>query len=78
MIRLKVFTREDVDGGYDGTILNHLRPRAYMTSYSFNEMMKYAKEELEWAGIKEEDVVEFEIYNKEQHWTDYVSREGLN
>lgn len=76
MIQVKVYTKEDIENGYDGTLLNHLRPRRYMTSYSFKEMMKYAREELYWADIKEEDVSGFEIFNKSEHWTDYIKRES--
>lgn len=75
MIKIKVFTKEDVEGGYDGTLLTHLRPRRYMTGYSFEQLMKYAKEELYWQDIKEEDVVGFEIFNKEEHWTQYIEKE---
>lgn len=76
MIKIKVFTREDEEGGYNGTELTHLRPRAYMTGYSFETLMKYAREELYWADIPEDEVVGFEIFNKEDHWTDYISREA--
>ena len=75
MIRIRVFTKEDCEGGYNGTELIHLRPRSYMTGYSFDELLKYAKEELYWNDINEEDVEYFEIYNKEQHWTSYTERE---
>ena len=75
MIKIKVFTKEDVDGGYDGTELSHLRPRRYMTGYTFEELMKYACEELYWQDIKEEDVVGFEIFDKKEHWTQYIERE---
>ena len=75
MTQIKVYTKEDTEGCYDGTLLTHLRPRNYMTSYSFEQLMKYAKEELYWADIREEDVVGFEIYNKDQHWTNYIARE---
>lgn len=75
MTQIRVFTKEDHDGGYQGTILNHLRPRAYMTAYSFDQLVKYAKEELYWADINEEDVVEFEIFNKSEHWTTSILKE---
>ena len=74
MTQIKVFTHEDVNGGYDGTLLTHLRPRNYMTGYSFNQLMKYAREELFWADINEYDVVGFEIYNRDEHWTTYIGR----
>ena len=76
MTQIKVFTKEDVDGGYDGTLLNHLRPRRYMTGYTFEDLMKYAKEELYWQDIKEDDVVGFEIFDKSEHWTDYIERKS--
>ena len=74
MIQIKVFTKEDSEGGYDGTLLNHLRPRRYMTGYSFDQLLKYAKTELFWADIKEDDVVGFEIFNKKEHWTEYIEK----
>ena len=74
MTQIRVFTKEDVDGGYNGTELRYLRPRRYMTGYSFEQLVKYTREELEWADIKEEDVVGFEIYNKKEQWTDYIGR----
>ena len=74
MTQIKVFTKEDYEGGYDGTILSHLRPRRYMTGYSFEELMNYVRKELYWNDIKEEDITCFEIFNKQEHWTDYVER----
>lgn len=74
MNQIKVFTKEDLEGGYDGTILTHLRPRGYMTGYTFKQLLKYAREELYWADIKEEEITGFEIFNKEEHWTTYIER----
>lgn len=76
MTQVKVFTKEDSEFGYNGTILTHLRPRRNHTSYSFQDMMKYAKEELFWADISEEEVVGFEIFNKSEHWTTYIEKES--
>ena len=76
MIQIKVYTKEHVENGYDGTLLNHLRPRRYMCGYTFKQLMKYAHDELYWADIKEEDVVGFEIFDKKEHWTDYIERES--
>lgn len=75
MIQIKVYTKEDIEECYDGTLLRYKRPRRYMTSYSFEQLMKYVKEELYWYDIKEEDVVAFEIFNKDEHWTEYIERE---
>ena len=74
MTKIKVYTKEDMEYGSTGTELRMLRPRTYMTSYSFEQLMKYTKEELYWADIKEEDVVGFTIYNKEQHWVQNIER----
>ena len=74
MQQIKVFTKEDIAGCYDGTLLNHLRPRRYMTAYTFEDLLKYARNELYWADIKEEDVVGFEIFNRKEHWTEYIER----
>ena len=75
MNQIKVFTKEDLEGGYDGTILTHLRPRSYMTGYTFKQLLKYAREELYWADIKEDEITGFEIFNKEEHWTNYIERD---
>lgn len=74
MIQIKVYTKEDLNGGYNGTIIRHKRPRAYMCAYSFKQLMKYVKEELYREDIKEEDVEEFEIFNKNEHWTNCIKR----
>lgn len=74
MIQIRVITKEDVEGGYNGTILRNLKPRRYMASYTFQEMMKYVKEELYWEDIQEDEVVEFEIFNKKEQWTDCICR----
>lgn len=75
MIQIRVITKEDVEGGYKGTILRNLKPRRYMTSYTFQELMKYVKEELYWEDIQEDDVVEFEIFDKKGQWTDFIWKE---
>ena len=74
MIKIKVYTKEDEKYYSNGIELRHLRPRRYMCGYSFDEIMKYVKEELYWEDIKEENVVEFEIYNKEEHWIQPIKR----
>ena len=74
MIQIKVFTKEDVEGGYDGTLLRYLRPRRYMTGYTFNQLVKYTKEELDANDIKEEEITGFEIFDKNEHWTDFIER----
>lgn len=74
MTKIKVYTKEDREYGSDGTELRMLKPRNYMTSYSFEQLMKYTKEELYWNDIEESDVIGFAIYNKEQHWIQNIER----
>lgn len=76
MIKIRVITKEDIDGGYRGTELRNLKPRRYMCGLSFEQLLQYIKEELYWEDIKEDDVMEIEIFNKKEQWTDYVAREG--
>lgn len=77
MIKIKVFTKEDIEGGYNGTELSYLRPRRYMTGWSFEQLMKYTAEERKWQLFQEndEDVQGFEIFDKKEHWTIYIPRE---
>ena len=73
MIKIRVYTKEDQEGGYNGTELRNLRPRRYMNGWSFEQLLKYIKEELYWEDIREEDVMTIEIYEKGS-WTNYVER----
>ena len=74
MLKIRVITKEDIDGGFRGTELRNLKPRRYMTGWTFEQMVKYTKEELYWEDIKEEDVAYFEICQKGQ-WTQIIGRE---
>lgn len=73
MTQIKVYTREDLENGFSGTDLRNLKPRIYMINWEFEKVLKYAKEELYWEDINSFDIVGFEFYNKEQHWTKYIS-----
>lgn len=75
MNQIKVYTKESIEGGFRGVTLRYKRPRSYMCGYSFKELLKYVKEELYREDIKEEDVVLFEIFNKAQHWANYIEKE---
>ena len=75
MTKIRVTTKEDAEYGYTGTVLTHLRPRRYMTGYSFNQLMDYIREELKCNDINPEEVICIEIFNKEEHWTDYIEKE---
>ena len=74
MIQIKVYTQEDREQLTTGTTLRNLRPRRYMCGYTFEQLLKYTKEELYWEDIKEEDVVSFEIFDKENHWLQPIEK----
>lgn len=76
MIQIKVFTKEDTENGYDGTVLRNLKPRLYMCGYTFEQLIKYTKEELFWEDIKEEEITGFEIFNKNEQWCNYIGKES--
>lgn len=71
MIKIYVVTEENRKTYF--TEIHHKRPRAYMTGYSFEQLMKYVKEELYWQEIDENDVLGFEITNK-NCWTQSIMR----
>ena len=73
MWQLNVWYRDE-DGESVKTTLRNLKPRRYMCSWSFDRVMKYAKEELYWEDIKEEDVIAFEIENKKEQWCNGIPR----
>ena len=61
MLKIKVWFKDE-NGEDNEETLSNLRPRSYMTSWSFERLMKYIKEELYWKDIKENsvEVIEFE------------------
>ena len=61
MLKIKVWFKDE-NGEDNEKTLSNLRPRSYMTSWSFEKLMKYIKEELYWNDIEQDsvDVIEFE------------------
>ena len=70
MLELKVLymNRKDESAYCQGRVLHHKKPRLYMCGWSFEKMMKYAKDELSWEEINEKDVRCFIIINEKQCW----------
>jgi hypothetical protein len=54
--------------------LRNLRPRRYMCGWSFEQLIKYIKEELHWNDIEEEDVIEIVIENEREQWIENIRR----
>ena len=71
MLKVKIWTTE---GAHEE--LRYLRPRRYMCGWSFERMMKYIKEELEWEDIPQESVDVIEIHNEREHWIQTFPREA--
>ena len=61
---IKIYAITEENNRYYWTEIHHKRPRAYMTSYTFEQLLNYVKEELYWEDINEEDVLGFTISNK--------------
>lgn len=74
MLKIKVIWKdENNDINFDE--LNHLRPRMYMCEWSFEQMIKYTKEELYWKDIDVENVSSFEIVCEKEHWVQNIHKE---
>lgn len=74
MLKIKVIWKdENNDINFDE--LNHLRPRMYMCGWSFEQMIKYTKEELYWKDIDVESVSSFEIVCEKEHWVQSINKE---
>ena len=70
---IKIYAITEENNKYYWTEIHHKRPRAYMTGYTFEQLMKYVKEELYWQDINEEEVLGFEITDK-HCWTESIMR----
>ena len=57
------------------TNLCNLKPRRYMCGWSFEQMIKYTKEELYWKDIDVESVSSFEIVCEKEHWVQSINKE---
>ena len=75
MLKIKVWYK-DYETNEEGCskVLRNLKPRRYMCSWSFEQLMEYIKEELTWEDIKEELVEEIVIYNEKEHWQQVITK----
>lgn len=72
---LKVVVWYEEDGEVAREELRYLRPRTYMTGWSFDRMLKYVKEECECSGINLNSVDEITIINEREQWQVNFSKE---
>ena len=76
MIKLYVITKTFDERGlefYRHYEIHYKRPRRYMCGWNFEQMMKYAKSEIEWLDIDDnEEIVGFELTNKDEYWTQSI------
>ena len=67
MLKIKVCYKDE-NNETNWEEIRHLKPRRYMCGYTFDQILKYAKEELYWLDINENDIYGFEIYSDKEHW----------
>ena len=48
--------------------LIHLRPRRYMCGWSFDKLLKYISNELEWEDVEKDSVKVITFINEKEHW----------
>lgn len=75
MTKIKIWYQDD-NGESCSYEFNHLKPRIYMCGYTFNQLMKYIKNELYWTDIKPEQVTEIIIFNERYQWQQIIKRDG--
>ena len=76
MLKVKVYYKDENNETCKEE-LNHLKPRQYMCGYSFEQFLKYVKEELYWQGIDKEKVYQFEIYNDKERYFQVIKNENI-
>jgi hypothetical protein len=73
MLRLNVWYHDE-NGDNIKVNLKYLKPRRYMCSWTFERVLKYAREELEWNDINEKDVDAFELEDTKNQWSNGIPR----
>ena len=73
-MKIKVYYNDREYNQVGSRELRNLRPRRYMCGWSFEQLIKYIKEELDWNDIKEEDVREIVIENEKEQWVQNIAR----
>ena len=75
MIKVRVWYKDE-NGENSLRELRNLKPRRYMCGWDFKRCLKYIKEELYWADIKEEQVEVIEFYNEKEQWVQVIRKES--
>lgn len=75
MLKIKVWYNDREYNELGSRELRNLRPRRYMCGWSFEQLIKYIKEELYWNDIKVEDVIEIVIENEKERWMQNIARQ---
>jgi hypothetical protein len=74
MLKIKVWYNDREYNEVCVRELRNLRPRRYMCGWSFEQLIKYIKEELYWNDIQVEDVREIVIKNEREQWMQNIAR----
>ena len=72
MIKIRIWVKENQES-YSQELRN-LKPRRYMTSWSFEKLLKYIENELYWLDIEKEAVEEIVIYNEKEQWQQNIRK----
>ena len=54
--------------------LNNLKPRRYMTSWTWEQLIDYMQEELYFNGIEPNSIDEIIIFSKSEQWQEVIAR----
>ena len=67
MLQVRVWSREREYQENSTTTLRYLRPRLYMSGWSFERVWKYVKEECYWNDIEKQDIICVEFFDTNLH-----------
>ena len=73
MLKVEVWY-EDENGEVSKECLRYLKPRNYMTGWDFDRMLKYVKEECEWAMIDINKIDCITLHNEREQWLVDIKR----
>jgi len=71
-IKIRAWYQED--GKYYTEELYNLSPRRYMAGWSFEKLLKYAKEELSWTSVDVDSITSFDIYSNNECWCQNIKK----
>ena len=72
---LKVVVWYEDEGEMVNEEVRNLKPRTYMTGWSFEKMIKYIKEECSWQGIDVTKIEEIILHNEREQWQVVITKE---